>query len=128
MFLNTETNEFPRYIGDIQLLFPEWKEGDALPDPWVEVEYTEEPLPEEGFVLDGAIPELSDDGIWRLSWKFREVTEEEMSNSAINRIPQPYPSWIFDIDLNEWKAPVNPPLDGGSYIWSEKDLSWLAEQ
>lgn len=128
MFLNTETNEFPRYVGDLQLLYPEWKEGDILPNPWVSVEYTDEPLPEPGYILDSVSPVLGEDNIWRLSWNFRELSEEELSISVINTTPQPYPSWTFDIDTNEWKAPIDPPSDSGAYIWSEKDLNWLAEQ
>lgn len=44
-------------------------------------------------------------------------------------LPSPYPSWLFDEDLNEWKAPVPyPTIEEGSdeiYTWDENTTSWL---
>ena len=43
-------------------------------------------------------------------------------------LPQPYPSWIKDEDLNEWVAPVSQPEfdpeNPISYIWNEEILNW----
>jgi hypothetical protein len=43
-------------------------------------------------------------------------------------LPQPYPSWVKDQDLNEWIAPVlQPEFDPEnpiSYIWNEEILNW----
>jgi hypothetical protein len=43
-------------------------------------------------------------------------------------LPQPYPSWIKNEDLNEWVAPVaEPEFDSEnpvSYIWNEEILNW----
>lgn len=36
----------------------------------------------------------------------------------------PYPSWVFNFELNRWEAPVPEPSDAPSdsvYIWSEPD-------
>ncbi len=39
-------------------------------------------------------------------------------------IPQPYPSWIKNEELNEWEAPVSYPEDGLRYKWNEEILNW----
>jgi hypothetical protein len=43
-------------------------------------------------------------------------------------LPQPYPSWIKDEDLNEWVAPVSKPeFDPENpifYRWNEETLNW----
>jgi hypothetical protein len=44
-------------------------------------------------------------------------------------LPQPYPSWIKNEELNEWQPPVPYPIieEGSdeSYIWDENTISWL---
>ncbi len=44
-------------------------------------------------------------------------------------LPQPYPSWIKNEELNEWEAPVPyPTIEEGSdenYTWDENTTSWL---
>ena len=40
-------------------------------------------------------------------------------------LPQPYPSWIKNEELNEWEPPVPYPQDGEYYIWDENTTSWL---
>lgn len=44
-------------------------------------------------------------------------------------LPQPYPSWIKNEELNEWTAPVAyPTVEEGSdefYVWDEDTTSWL---
>ena len=43
-------------------------------------------------------------------------------------LPQPYPSWVKDQDLNEWVAPVSQPEfdpeNPVSYVWNEEILNW----
>jgi len=39
--------------------------------------------------------------------------------------PQTYPSWVFDVTVLEWVAPVPYPDDGNVYIWDENTLSWV---
>ena len=39
--------------------------------------------------------------------------------------PQPYPSWILEESSCLWKAPVEKPNDGKSYMWDENSLSWV---
>lgn len=44
-------------------------------------------------------------------------------------LPQPYPSWIKNEELNEWEAPVPYPIVqdniDGYYIWDENTISWV---
>lgn len=44
-------------------------------------------------------------------------------------LPQPYPSWIKNEELNEWESPVPyPSIEEGSdesYVWDEDTTSWL---
>jgi hypothetical protein len=38
--------------------------------------------------------------------------------------PQPYESWILDIETYLWEAPTPMPTDGKYYSWNEEDLAW----
>jgi hypothetical protein len=38
--------------------------------------------------------------------------------------PQPYPSWILDLNV-VWQAPTPMPTDGGMYSWDEATNSWV---
>jgi hypothetical protein len=39
--------------------------------------------------------------------------------------PQPYPSWILNIQTYLWEAPVPYPTDGQAYEWDETTQSWV---
>jgi hypothetical protein len=36
----------------------------------------------------------------------------------------PYPSWIYDDNLDAWVPPTGFP-DGPNYLWDEEKLSWV---
>jgi hypothetical protein len=38
--------------------------------------------------------------------------------------PKPYPSWILDEDIYQWKAPADYPEGDSVYSWNEENLSW----
>jgi hypothetical protein len=38
--------------------------------------------------------------------------------------PKIYPSWTLDEETYSWKAPVDYPVDGFTYIWDEDTLNW----
>ena len=38
--------------------------------------------------------------------------------------PKNYNSWVLDLDMAVWVAPIPYPNDGSSYSWNENDLSW----
>ena len=43
--------------------------------------------------------------------------------------PQPYPSWVLNLNNYQWESPVPyPQIDNGSdetYVWDENTTSWL---
>jgi hypothetical protein len=39
--------------------------------------------------------------------------------------PQPYPSWVLNIQTYTWEAPVPYPTDGKGYVWDETTQSWV---
>jgi hypothetical protein len=44
-------------------------------------------------------------------------------------LPSPYPSWVFNEEINEWEAPVAKPAfdeeDPKYYTWDEATVSWV---
>jgi hypothetical protein len=38
--------------------------------------------------------------------------------------PKPFDSWLLDKELCIWKAPVDYPTDGFTYLWNEDQLNW----
>lgn len=76
LFLNTVTGEYPRHIGDLELLG--WKQGEELPENWVEVEYATT-YPEPG--IDEVVFEdepLKKNGKYYQNLKTRPMTAEEV--------------------------------------------------
>jgi hypothetical protein len=41
--------------------------------------------------------------------------------------PSPYPSWVFDENINDWTAPVPKP-DSSHWVWNEETLSWVEQE
>ena len=39
--------------------------------------------------------------------------------------PQPYPSWIVNLDTALWVPPVSPPDDDGLWDWDEETQDWI---
>lgn len=44
----------------------------------------------------------------------------------MSELIRPYPSWVLN-EQGEWKAPIEYPTDGGSYIWDEQNQAWIDE-
>lgn len=76
IYLNTNTNEYPRFIGDIQIEFPSWNFGDELPSNWVEVEEVENPAYSDNEILEELQPKLVN-GKYKQQWVVRKMTAEE---------------------------------------------------
>lgn len=75
MFISP-TNEYPRYIGDVQLEHPNWEYGDPLPEGWTEVEYSDYPSAGEYEVVFEDFP-VEVDGKMKQNWQIRPMTAEE---------------------------------------------------
>lgn len=76
MYLNTETNEFPRFQGDLELLG--WVAGTPLPHGWVEVEQAEYPtdIPTDFKVVANEPEQVN--GKWIMNFSVIPMTEEEI--------------------------------------------------
>jgi hypothetical protein len=42
--------------------------------------------------------------------------------------PQPFPSWLLNIETGQWEAPIAMPDDGKFYVWDEETISWKEVQ
>jgi hypothetical protein len=44
-------------------------------------------------------------------------------------LPSPYPSWVFNEEINDWEAPIPYPTlneeDPKYYVWNEATTSWV---
>lgn len=77
LFINPN-NEYPRHIGDLQLVHPGWKQGDPLPEGWQEVAYaTERPLPGVDELVYEVEPTIID-GKLTQTFAVRAMTPEEI--------------------------------------------------
>jgi hypothetical protein len=83
MYLNIETNEYPRFPGDLELLG--WEQGTPLPENWVEVERVDFPehLETETFYENAPI-KVGD--TWKQSWSVRTLSDEELLQIAKNLV------------------------------------------
>jgi hypothetical protein len=39
--------------------------------------------------------------------------------------PQPFPSWILNLNTYLWEPPIPYPADGKFYTWNESSKSWV---
>lgn len=79
IFFNTETKEYPRHIGDLQLIYPGIQLGDPVPAPWVVVNNVEPPAYDISTECVYLIEPEIVDGQWVVKWGVRKYTEEELS-------------------------------------------------
>jgi|TARA_Y100000015_G_scaffold17205_1_gene16558 hypothetical protein len=56
--------------------------------------------------------------------KFAGVGDNYLPEHDIFVSPQPFNSWIVDVDKAEWVAPVAKPSDDGEYLWNEFTFKW----
>jgi hypothetical protein len=77
MFINKITKEYPTFIGDLQLLYPD-ATLDNVPDDWALVE--ESPMPEyqSGEGIFETEPQQVN-GVWKQQWLVRDLTTEEIT-------------------------------------------------
>lgn len=78
-------NEYPRHIGDIQLLNPNWNPGQDLPEGWTSVEYTEAPET-SGIAIAFEVFPKEIDGVWYQSWDTRDLTQQELDAIELNKV------------------------------------------
>lgn len=78
--MNTHTNEYPIFEGDIRLLFPDMGEEFALPDGYVEVEETPVPTLQIGQTFD-ELPPVFDSKTqkYQRAFRVRDLTADEIT-------------------------------------------------
>lgn len=89
IYFNPETQEYPRFPGDIQLIDPEWDVDKPLPEPWVQV--IDVPCPvydekTETFAED--LPILNEDGTYTRNLFIRPLTDVEIKTLKLIEIRQ----------------------------------------
>jgi hypothetical protein len=77
LYINSD-NEYPRHIGDIQLISPNFAEGNTLPVGWKKVEETTRPIPGKDKLSVEAFP-VEVDGVMKQSWVVRKMTADELA-------------------------------------------------
>lgn len=78
LFINPE-NEYPRFIGDLQIEHPDWEVGDTIPDGWTEVAYATE-YPTAG--QDEKVVEVEPtvvNGVLTQTYAIQPMNEEEIA-------------------------------------------------
>lgn len=85
LYINTETNEYPLYEGDIRLLHPELGNEFSLPVGYAIVE--EGIIPEAGVnkKFEEQLPVPTESGVYKRVFIERDLTEEEISRNAAIR-------------------------------------------
>jgi len=94
-----DLGEYPRYMGDVQLVMPEWQSGDALPIGWSEVVEVLGPSVDETQTYYEVAP-IEIDGVWTQQWEVRELTEEEL---AIRNAPRTAREKLAGIGLTSYE-------------------------
>lgn len=56
--------------------------------------------------------------------KFAGVGDNYLPEHDIFIPPQPFNSWVIDVDNADWVAPVDKPSEDGQYLWNEFSLEW----
>lgn len=86
-YLNTDTKEYPRHQGDLELLG--WSVGEPLPENWVEVQEVAAPETLEGEIAIELAPKLVDE-TWIQQWKVHTFTEEELAIIENQKLKLPW--------------------------------------
>ena len=81
MYIDTITNTYPLYPGDVALVAPSWSLGDPLPTGWFSVEPTEPPAISETQTYYEDAPALVD-GAYVQVWLTRDLTQSELEFRA----------------------------------------------
>jgi len=76
IYINAE-GEYPRHIGDVQLVKKGWAEGDTLPTGWQSVVETERPTAGTDQVAYDSGP-VDVAGVLSQGWTVRDLTAEEL--------------------------------------------------
>lgn len=99
MLLKTPNGDYPRFLGDLWLEHPDYKEGEPLPDGWVQVEYTPRPEVDEDSKAVEIEPVLQD-GVLYQAWEIQPLTEYEIT---LRDAPKNAKQKLMDLGLTEFE-------------------------
>jgi hypothetical protein len=77
LYINAD-NEYPRHIGDIQLISPNFAEGNTLPVGWQAVIETTRPIAGKDKLSVETFP-VEVEGVMTQSWTVRKMTADELA-------------------------------------------------
>lgn len=77
LYYNTNNGKYPLYDADIKNINENWLFGDALPEGFVKVEYSEPPVTTFMQILNENVP-IFEDGKWKRSFTIQNFTQEQM--------------------------------------------------
>jgi hypothetical protein len=75
-FIDSSGN-YPRFIGDLMLSHPEWKEGTEIPEGWIVVEESDLPEEKVGHTVVESAPEAVGNVVYR-KWYLKEVDQDDV--------------------------------------------------
>lgn len=92
--------------------------------PPINVEYV---TSDQEFIETDRIYDLDPDLDYTLDVWVNHNSKQFQESYEINmpRPLQPFDSWSWDSDFNEWMPPFLPPDDGKFYDWDENTQSWF---
>lgn len=96
LYINPE-GDYPRHIGDVQLVNPSFTDGDELPEGWEIVRPTAKPNAKDGHRVVEVSPKKVD-GVYHQQWQVRKLTEDE---SAIINAPQSAKKKLIDLGFTD---------------------------
>lgn len=79
-------NEYPRYIGDIQLENPEYKINDKLPNGWKLVQDKNIPDVTGDNIVDEQFPILDESGNYVRNFTVRLMTDDEIAANNASKL------------------------------------------
>lgn len=88
LFYNIQTQEYPRYQGDLQLLG--WEVGNLLPENWVEVENNDPIYDPKTQIFTELLPELID-GRYIRKYQVRDLSAEELARMKPGLVEEELP-------------------------------------
>lgn len=77
MLLISPNNEYPRFIGDLKIAHPNYRDGDSLPEGWIEVIAQEMPSATVDEVIYEDFP-IEKNGKFIQNWKVRPMNAAEL--------------------------------------------------
>jgi hypothetical protein len=119
-YINTNTNQYPYYIGNLCLDYPEYNVYQPLPEGVFPVTWVNEP--EAPDVAHYYVPKpVEKDGEWIVEWNLEE------------REPGTYcpgPGFFFDEESGKW-YPQNPTVKayypGPGFFFNEESGTWVPQ-